>query len=69
MNFISVILIAFKRLWNNKGLTLCLIVGLVTAVALMSSIPLYTDAANFKVLKDELSKAGEGRIRPPFAFM
>ena len=69
MNLISVVLIAFKRLWNNKGLTLCLIIGLVTAVALMSSIPLYTDAANFKVLKENLSSAEEGRVRPPFAFM
>jgi putative ABC transport system permease protein len=69
MNFISVVLIAFKRLWNNKGLTLCLIIGLVTAVALMSSIPLYTDAANFRVLKEQLSGAEEGRWRPPFAFM
>ncbi|MBM3188952.1 MAG: FtsX-like permease family protein, partial [Chloroflexi bacterium] len=71
MNFLSVVLIAFKRLWNNKGLTLCAILGLVTAVALITSIPLYTDAANFKVLKDELSRdTGEGgRVRPPFAFM
>ncbi len=69
MNFLSVVLIAAKRLWNNKGLTLCSILGLVTAVALISSIPLYTDAANFKVLKDELSAAEQGRARPPFAFM
>lgn len=69
MNFISVVLLAFKRLWNNKGLTICLTIGLIVAVALMSSIPLYTDAANFKVLKEELSVADEGRVRPPFAFM
>jgi putative ABC transport system permease protein len=71
MNFLSVFLIAAKRLWNNKGLTLCSIVGLITAVALISSIPLYTDAANFKVLKEQLS-AAQGdleRPRPPFAFM
>ncbi len=69
MNFISVILIAFKRLWNNKSLTLCSIIGLTTAVALISSIPLYTDAANFKVLKDSLASAETGRSRPPFSFM
>jgi len=71
MNFLSVFLIAAKRLWNNKGLTLCAIVGLITAVALISSIPLYTDAANFKVFKEQLS-AVQGdleRPRPPFAFM
>ena len=71
MNFLSVVLIALKRLWNNKGLTVCSIIGLVTAVALITSIPLYTDAANFKVLKENLSNAGgdAGRLRPPFAFM
>jgi putative ABC transport system permease protein len=71
MNFLSVILVAIKRLWNNKGLTLCSIVGLVTAVALISSIPLYTDAANFRVLTEQLSQGGTGveRPRPPFAFM
>ena len=71
MNFLSVFLVAAKRLWNNKGLTLCAIVGLITAVALISSIPLYTDAANFKVLKEQLS-AAQGdleRPRPPFSFM
>jgi putative ABC transport system permease protein len=72
MNVLSVFLIAAKRLWNNKGLTLCSIVGLVTAVALISSVPLYTETANFKVLKEQLG-AEEGetavRARPPFAFM
>jgi len=71
MNFLSVFLVAAKRLWNNKGLTLCSIIGLITAVALISSIPLYTDAANFKVLKEELSQE-KGELthpRPPFAFM
>ena len=71
MNLLSIVFIAAKRLWNNKGLTLCSIMGLITAVALISSIPLYTDAANFKVLQEELSGAGEagGPTRPPFAFM
>ncbi len=70
MNFLSVILVAIKRLWNNKGLTICSIVGLVTAVALISSIPLYTDAANFKVLTEQLATDGTvDRPRPPFAFM
>ncbi|MFO7916463.1 MAG: FtsX-like permease family protein [Anaerolineae bacterium] len=75
MNFLSVILVAAKRLWNNKGLTICSIVGLITAVALISSIPLYTDAANYKVLREELAGeelSGEGQglqSRPPFAFM
>lgn len=72
MNVLSVFLIAAKRLWNNKGLTLCAIVGLITAVALISSVPLYTETANLKVLKEQLgTEGGETavRARPPFAFM
>ncbi|MBC7237947.1 MAG: hypothetical protein H5T69_19055, partial [Chloroflexi bacterium] len=67
MNLLSILLVAFKRLWNNKGLTACSIIGLMTAVALISSIPLYTDAANFKVLKEQLSTDESGdsaRARP-----
>lgn len=72
MNVLSVFLIAAKRLWNNKGLTACSIVGLITAVALISSVPLYSETANFKVLKEQLrTEQGETavRARPPFAFM
>lgn len=71
MNFLSVFLVAAKRLWNNKGLTACSILGLTIAVALISSIPLYTDAANFKVLKEQLAQdqSDAQRTRPPFAFM
>ena len=71
MNFLSIFLIAAKRLWNNKGLTLCSIAGLIAAVSLIGSIPLYTDAANFKVLKEQLAldKNNTERPRPPFAFM
>jgi putative ABC transport system permease protein len=43
--------------------------GLVTAVALTMSIPLYADAVYYRVLREELSGA-EGRTsRPPFAFL
>jgi len=69
MNFLSIVLVAAKRLWNNKGLMLCSIVGLIVAVGLISSIPLYADAANFRVLKEQLTTGENVRARPPFAFM
>ena len=71
MNLLSVFLVAAKRLWSNKILTLCSIVGLTTAVALMSSIPLYADAANFKVLQDKLAfdQQASEVTRPPYAFL
>ncbi|NLG50681.1 MAG: ABC transporter permease [Chloroflexi bacterium] len=78
MNLISVLLVAVKRLWNNKSLALCSVIGLTTTVALMSSIPLYADAANYKVFQEQLGlgetaasseEGGAVARRPPFAFM
>ena len=69
MNALSVVRVALKRLWNNKGLTFCAIVGLIVAVGLISSVPLYTDAANFKVLEEQLERGSADRRHPPFAFM
>lgn len=46
---------------------LCLLVGLVTAVGLLSSIPLYADAVQHRLLQGELTEAGTHR--PPFSFL
>ena len=46
--------------------------GLVTAVALTMSVPLYADAVYYRVLREELSGAtteGGAVTRPPFAFI
>ena len=57
---------------------LCLLLGLVAAVGLLSSIPLYADAAHNKLLQGELgseaegtgsSAAGDALVRPPFSFL
>ncbi len=64
---ISSIVIAAKRLWNHRVLMLCLLAGLITAVALLSSIPLYSDAVHLQLLQGELTEAGTHR--PPFAFL
>lgn len=69
MRLFAVVAVAFKRLWSNKGLTFCSVFGLTMAVALISCIPLYTDAANLTVLEQELEQAQQSRNRPPFAFM
>jgi putative ABC transport system permease protein len=65
--FFSTILLAAKRLWNHRLLMLCLLAGLVAAVGLLSSIPLYADAAHHQLLQGELTEAGT--YRPPFAFL
>jgi hypothetical protein len=63
----STIILAVKRLWNHRLLMLCLLVGLAVAVALLSSIPLYADAAQHQLLQGELTEAGT--FRPPFSFL
>jgi len=69
MALFSIVAVAFKRLWSNKGLTFCSVFGLMMAVALICCIPLYTDAANLTVLQQELDEAQSTQGRPPFAFM
>ena len=46
------------------------VLGLVVAVSIVMSIPLYTDAVYYKILQDELTASEDGALqRPPFAFM
>jgi len=65
-NLLSILLIAAKRMWANKGLVLSLLLGWTAAVGLSLSVPLYADAVNYRVLREELETAREGA--PPFAF-
>jgi len=65
--FFSALLLAASRLWNHRLLMLCLLVGLVAAVGLLSSVPLYADAAHHQLLQGELTEVGTHR--PPFAFL
>ncbi|PKO23982.1 MAG: ABC transporter permease [Chloroflexi bacterium HGW-Chloroflexi-1] len=65
-NLLSIILIAARRLWANKGLTLSLLLGWTAAVGLSLSVPLYADAVNSRLLRAELETTRQGS--PPFAF-
>lgn len=66
-NTLSLFLLAAKRFWNHRLLMLSLLLGLVVAVAIMSSVPMYADATQNRLLQGELTEAGTHR--PPFAFM
>jgi len=66
-NLLSVLLMATKRLWANKGLALSLLLGWTAAVGITLSVPLYADAANHSLLRQELDSVGQQR--PPFAFL
>lgn len=64
---LSLIALAARRIWNHRLLMICLLLGLTVAVGLLSSVPLYADAVQNKLLQGELTEAGTHR--PPFAFL
>ncbi|MFZ5917672.1 MAG: FtsX-like permease family protein [Chloroflexota bacterium] len=65
-NLFSILLIAARRLWANRWLTLSLLLGWTAAVGLSLSVPLYADAVNYRLLREELETSRQGA--PPFAF-
>lgn len=69
---LAIFAVAVRRLFSQRGLALATAVGLVASIALVMSVPLYTDAVYYSILQDELSNSDDGDAtlqRPPFAFM
>ena len=68
---LSIFAVATRRLLAQRGLALATALGLVASVAIVMSIPLYTDAVYYRILQQELTEpASESdMVRPPFAFM
>ena len=66
--FFGVLWFAFRRLRSAPELTIGMLVGLVTVVTLSASIPMYVEAANNRILREELGSL-ERRNRPAFSFM
>jgi putative ABC transport system permease protein len=60
--------LACQRLLYEPGLTLALLVGWLAAVALVSAIPMYTDAIHQALLRKELRNEENSR-RPAFGFL
>ncbi|MEZ4580698.1 MAG: FtsX-like permease family protein [Caldilineaceae bacterium] len=66
----AIFAIAVRRLLAQRGLALATVLGLIVAVSIVMSIPLYTDAVYYTILQRELSASDdEAMSRPPFAFM
>lgn len=66
--FLAVFSVAIRRLWHQRGLGFTMLLGLVTAIAVAVSIPIYADAISYRILNDRLySKAEE--TGPPFSFL
>jgi putative ABC transport system permease protein len=69
---LAIFAVATRRLFSQRGLALATAAGLVASIALVMSVPLYTDAVYYEILKNELSQATDESAtlkRPPFAFM
>lgn len=67
MTLWSTLVLAAQRLRQQRLLTLCLLAGLIAAVALLSSIPLYAEAVHNRLLQGQLTE--QGTTLPPFAFV
>ena len=50
------LLFVFQRIWQNKWLTLSLLMGLTLATAMMAAIPIYTQGVMQNVLMQELEE-------------
>lgn len=59
--------IILKRLWSHLGQTLLSLLGIVLAVGLATSVPLFSRAVDLVMLREELAKLSEVTGRPPFS--
>jgi putative ABC transport system permease protein len=69
----AVFIVAARRLFSQRGLTLAAALGIAVAVALVTSIPLYADAVYSSILRQELTRLMADQaatsVRPPFGFL
>ncbi|UHA74096.1 ABC transporter permease [Paenibacillus sp. 481] len=57
---IPLIRFLFRKMWNTRWLTLSTLLGLIVAVSFTVSIPMYSDGALKRVVKDQLQQNSEG---------
>jgi putative ABC transport system permease protein len=50
----------FRKMWNNRWLTISTLAGLIIAVAFTTSIPMYADGALKRVVASSLAEKGGG---------
>lgn len=68
--FLAVFVVAARRLWATRWLTLAGGLGFMAAVALAFSVPIYADAVYHRILTRELGITEPGSVSlAPFAFM
>ena len=64
----SIVRIAMKRLFAERGLALSAAAGLVASVALSMSIPLYADAVYFRILREVILGEAAEIAETPLSF-
>lgn len=71
LRWVATLQIALRRLLAQRWLALATAAGLVASVALIMSIPLYSDAVYYRILQEELSQSDNSSsyVRPPFSLM
>ena len=65
----AILLVAVKRLLAQPLLSLATTAGLTVAVALVLTIPIYSESVAFRVLTERLSQGTDHINRPPFSFL
>lgn len=63
----GVILIALKRLWSRPGQALLALLGVILALGLTTSVPIFSQAVDLLMLRGELGKLSAVTGRPPFS--
>ncbi|MBN1875128.1 MAG: FtsX-like permease family protein [Anaerolineae bacterium] len=65
----AIFIIVAKRIISQPGLLVATLLGLVIAIALMMSIPLYADAVYYRIFMENIASEGvETGELPPFSF-
>lgn len=68
--FIAIFVVAARRLWSTRWLTLAGGLGFLAAIALAFSVPLYADAVYHRILSRELGISDTNSSPlPPFSFL
>ncbi len=65
----AIVVVAIKRLLAQRLLTISTIVGLIVAVALILTIPVYSESVAFRLLTERLTDNDDQVNRPPFSFL
>ena len=65
----AIIVVAIKRLLAQPLLSLATLIGLTVAVAMILTIPIYSESVAFRILTERLTEGPDRINRPPFSFM